>query len=1111
MLPSGSSLIQSDRQTVWLEPDICQVDLFEAQRLVGDDPASAPLEALWSAAQLFRGELLNGLDLLENFRFHAWCVAEREATRMLHANILRGLASRTEDPEQALLHAYNYVTIHPLEESAQRHVIELLVRLGRPIDAEAQLQRFKQALTLELGVAPSDALKRLRRLILNGSSGVANQPPPRSNVTHEIILAGESRAEPARPSSDATMHQPVPFVGRVQELERLRSWLAAGDKKVALIQGDPGLGKTRLMDEFVRTSTDAQTQVLRLRAFAAESSRALGPWRDALSQDAADLTRILGVGRSEQGASLREQVFEELLQLVSRQRGGRPRVLVAVDDLQWLDEASTAFLHFLLRYKEDDGWRAVCTLRPEEEADNHAVSHFVDALHRDKACETISLPPLDADSVRRLCASFDSHIDAEDVMRQSGGNAFFVLEVAGALVRGESGLSEHARRAIEGRLRTLSEGAREILSWSAALGRSFHIDVLERVAHRDALTLMDAIGELEGRGVLAPRGAATYDFSHDLLRDTAYLGLSGPRRRLLHRSIARALDSWTKRQERTSAAELLRHAELGQEPPIARRAALEAARDALAIGAFGDACGLADRGIQHFVTPDEDEEPQVRLGLLKCRVQATSSLQRPHPLHVVNALDAAIVASTSSQERFEALYLQTVVRWDGGQNEGAKASTVVAEGVGRTAEPETAARLLAQASRCLIYLDREVARARELHHEADQTLTALGVDDVELHWSAGLLAQWDGDLEGKTLPLDGIAFELAGSFSVFASESVMLTSAEVYADAIWIGAHSVLAQDAVLIGGGVSIDALGSNGIYLPHAIVIGHVGGVTFSSASGPIMADDSTIQVWTSMQLWSFSALSLLRATLAILPGGGGSKNSVLDGAPTYLDDAVIYTAGTTFEVSDPMVGEATFLTEALGEIRGDGVDNDGDGQIDECDLDTDGDGTCDADDPCPADAANDADGDGLCADVDNCSDVWNRTQSDVDLDGIGDACEADQDNDGVDDDVDNCPLHANPGQADVDFDGIGDLCDADSDNDGVEDAFDVCPSTTAGEVVLVDGCSVDQACSCLASWKNHGSYVKCVVHVVDDLVIGELITQEEADALISAAATTSCGRQQ
>ncbi|MFT4584142.1 MAG: hypothetical protein ACI915_000382 [Gammaproteobacteria bacterium] len=210
-------------------------------------------------------------------------------------------------------------------------------------------------------------------------------------------------------------------------------------------------------------------------------------------------------------------------------------------------------------------------------------------------------------------------------------------------------------------------------------------------------------------------------------------------------------------------------------------------------------------------------------------------------------------------------------------------------------------------------------------------------------------------------------------------------------------------------------------------------------------------------------------------------------------------------------------------------DNGDLDGDGVGNVCDSDMDGDGVDNAGDNCPSfansdqsdldsDGAGDAcdadvDGDSVGNDDDNCPLVANAGQTNLDDDEFGDACDTDIDGDDVGNESDNCPNESNSDQFDYDYDGLGDVCDTDDDDDGVADGDDNCPNTPL-DAQVEDGCSSSQlfvlVCPTDGDYRNHGRYVSCVAEEANAQVESGLISEDDKDAVVSAAAKSDIGKK-
>jgi hypothetical protein len=354
---------------------------------------------------------------------------------------------------------------------------------------------------------------------------------------------------------------------------------------------------------------------------------------------------------------------------------------------------------------------------------------------------------LSADETAELVRQVDPALDGARIFAQSEGNPLFTLELARASRRGAGWPGRTVEAVIAGQLAPLSAPARETLLWAAAHGRAFTADDLSRAAGLADADLLLALGELERRGLVQATGGDAYDFAHDLVRQIAYRTLSQPRRALFHRHLTRALRVAVEAGG-ASPADLARHAALAGDDATAARAYALAGEQALRLFANTAAGSFAERGLRHAERLSAGPAAvEARLALLKVRVLALSG-PWPHPLP---ALEEAIAGATREAEGLglpaaaaTGHYLLSVLHQEAGDTQRAERSTLSAAAAARPADDETRARQLANTARCLLELEAEVGRARDLLAEAGAIAASLGLALCELHWARGLLQRWDG-------------------------------------------------------------------------------------------------------------------------------------------------------------------------------------------------------------------------------------------------------------------------------------------------------------------------------------------------------------------------------
>jgi len=747
----------ADRDSVAVELGEGELDLAAARDLLQEGAARAPLEALRRAASLFRGELLEGLDVADCFGFHEWCVAQRDAARRLRLAVLDALVANLEDaePEEALASARARVAVDPFAEAGHLAVVRLLARLRRAREGLEQYDAWRAILASSSGGRPSPEMERAR-LSLTAPAASPGAPAPAPAAPP---LAAPERAAPGGPAAP-------PLVGRGRERSAIADAVAAvahGRRcRVVLVLGEPGIGKSRLLDETAAEAARAGFLALRSRAFEAETLRPYGPWVDALRT--APLATLPEVQRAELAPLVPElgavhpstdqaRLFDGVVRAVGTLAGAAP-VLVAIDDVQWLDDASAALLHYASRALEGAPVLLACAARPGELADNPAALRTVRSLGRGDAVVRLELENLREDEIAELAGRVAPSVDPSRVYAESEGNPLFALLVAGAL-RGGAEAWASLDTLVADRLAAVSGAAREVLSWAAALGRGFRADLLAHVSGVGPAELLAALASLERHGVVRPSGDAAWDFAHDLFRQAAYGAISEPRRKLLHRAIARALATLPDAGG-ALAGEVARHAALGDDADLAAHSAIAAGARALRVFAVAEAKEIVERGLRFVDRLPAPRRIPVALALLRVLVDASRPLGGdPELLPRIQGLieearqeampaEIAVGYSILSHAHFANRDLAHT----------AEATDDAMEAL-RGVAPAAAASPMAETGGCLALLERDLVRARMLLDEArrcpaDLTRRAA----VYVEGGTGILQDLDGAPEKALVTLE---------------------------------------------------------------------------------------------------------------------------------------------------------------------------------------------------------------------------------------------------------------------------------------------------------------------------------------------------------------------
>ena len=607
--------------------------LTSARRLLQNDP-SAALDALDEALGEWRGPVLAD-------------VADEEWARAAGVRWdeirLAALETRYEAlltlgrHNEAIGELERVIDEHPFREGFTERLMLALYRSGRQADALRAFSRTRDVLAEELGLDPSPSLIALQTSILNhdpslAAPDVASAPAAAPVVPVADVPVADVPSDPANlPPSPVPLPGPIiraaseSFVGREKELADMRHmWEATmrGERRLALVTGEPGIGKSTLAAHFAaemhsegaivlwgRASLDSvvpfepMVQALRsvLRTVSAEARERVATQRGTLSVLLPELQQLvpdMEVTRPDPTVE-RYLLFETVAELMQAESNRHP-ILAVLDDLHWADALSLKMMEHVIRHERPGRVMILGTARSTSDDANADLDQMATDLARVGVLRRISVSGLDTSDVSELLrAAGRDEAEAGELRAATGGNAFFVTEIiahADSEAAPSDDLPASVIEMVGTRLDRLDRAVANVVAVAAVAEPLATLPVLAAASDLDADSLLDAADAAVVAGLLRDDGAGRLALPHALIRQAVLARLSRTRTLDLHRRVAHALETSTGPE--VSPAEIARHLLAGGslvERDRQLHAVITAGHDAVSVGAYEDAAEWAER------------------------------------------------------------------------------------------------------------------------------------------------------------------------------------------------------------------------------------------------------------------------------------------------------------------------------------------------------------------------------------------------------------------------------------------------------------------------------------------------------------------------------------
>ena len=592
-------------------------------------PCPDCLPKMEAAVSLYRDHFLSGFSLRDSIAFDDWQLATTEHLRRTYVTALAWLVqsyTQAGELDKAIEMGRRRLAADPLREEAHRRLMQLYAWNGA---REAALRQYRDAVHIldeELGVGPLPETTALYEAIQEGRLTAPVSPPESMPVM-----------PPAKPGGSPATGSPL--IGRESAWADLlavyHDITRAG--RLAAITGETGIGKTRLVKEFLERARAEGAVTVTATCYEGEANLVYAPITAALRAllahptahdrlstistpwlaEAARLVPELEMAQPARPESntlvAQTRFFNGIGEVLGRLLGGNVPGVFFVDDVHWADDASLDLLAYLARRLNELPIMLILSWTDEKagpSGDATRPRRLISEAQRAGTGRLIALPRWRPSDVLALVTTHSAlrpraAETTDRLYRETEGLPYFVIEYLKMLSEAPDkwGMPQSVHDLLAGRLTRVDQTGIQLLQTAAAIGRSFDYTTLLAASGRSEEEVIGGIeslltGELIREITTGDKltDELTYDFAHPQLRSLVYDEINLARRRLLHRRVAAALQSGAREQQGDAMTALIAgHYHLGGQDDVAADFYARAGRRAQALYANREA-------LDHFQT-----------------------------------------------------------------------------------------------------------------------------------------------------------------------------------------------------------------------------------------------------------------------------------------------------------------------------------------------------------------------------------------------------------------------------------------------------------------------------------------------------------------------------